>query len=197
MNTKELSEQVLKFGTEKLKKQSQAHLLVETAKACYVMSRPILNSHCHCLWYYPASFFVMHHSLESFIKAFLLSENIKYNTGQQGHKLTYLIESGIAGSEKLKFFKEILQDSVIKDLLISLDNSYLLNKYWEVGFSVKLISIVDIFDKLILIFTEQFHQLYGNAKRPASIDVPEELADLIERNRKYITTLCILPKEEK
>lgn len=191
-NTKIPPEQLLKFGTEK---QSRAHLLVETAKACYIMARPILNAP-GVLWYYPASFFVMHHSLESFIKAFLLKEDIHFKYGQEGHELVYLLELGTNESENLEFFKEILQDQVIKDLLNSLDGSYNSNKYWEVGFSAKIISIIDIFDKLISVFTEQFHQLYGNKKKEASIDVPEELADLIECNRKYATTLSILPKYE-
>lgn len=195
MKTKEPPEQLLRFGKHGLNKKSQAHLLVETAKACYIMSRPILNQ--HCLWYLPASFFIMHHSLESFIKAFLLSENINYKKGQLGHKLTYLIESGIKGSGKLKFFKEISQDQMIKKLLISLDDSYLSNKYWEVGFNANIISIINIFDKLISIFTKQFHKLYGDKRKEPSIDMPEEFADLIECNRKYPTTLCILPKYEK
>lgn len=195
MNTKELPEQLLKFGKRKEEKQMRAQLLVETAKACYVMARPILNA--RALWYYPASFFVMHHSLESFIKAFLLKENIDFKYGQKGHELVYLIKLGCEKSKNLEFFKQISQDQVVKDLLGSLDGSYNSNKYWEVGFDAKIISIIDIFDKLVSIFTEQFHQLYGNKKKEASIDVPEELADLIERNRKYATTLCILPKYAK
>lgn len=193
-NLKIPSEHLLKFGIHGLDKRSHAHLLVETAKSCYVMARPILNT--PALWYYPASLFVMHHSLESFIKAFLLKENIHFEHGQKGHKLIYLVKSGSENSKKLEFLKEILQDQVIKELLNSLDGSYNSNKYWEVGFNARIISIVDIFDKLISIFTEQFHLLYGNKKKEASIDVPEELADLIERNRKYETTLCILPKYE-
>lgn len=194
MKTKKSPEQLLRFSTEKLDIKSQAHLLVETAKSCYVMSRPILNQ--RCLWYLPASFFVMHHSLESFIKAFLLKENINFQHGQTGHKLVYLLELG-NNNEKLNFFKEILKDQTIKDFLDSLDNSYNSNKYWENGFNAKIIFIVGIFDKLISVFTVRFHELYGNKKKEASIDVPEELADLIERNRKYPTTLCVLPKYEK
>lgn len=192
MKTKEPPEQLLKFGKHGLK---NAHLLVETAKACYVMSRPIFNS--GCLWYLPASIFVMHHSLESFIKAFLLKENISFKYGQDGHSLIYLIKLGLKKSKKLDCFDEILQDQLIKDLLFSLDKNYNSNKYWEVGFNLKTTPTLDVFDKLISIFTEQFHQLYGNKKKEASIDVPIELADLIERDRKYPTTLCILPKYEK
>ena len=191
MNTKNLPKHPLKFGTEKIEKKLQAHLLVETAKACYVMSRPILIT--HALWYYPAAFFVMHHSLESFTKAFLLKENIGFEYGQKGHKLIYLLTLGSGNGKKLEFLKEILEDQMITDLLNSLDDSYNSNKYWEVGFNTKM-DLVDIFDKLVSIFTEQFHQLYGDKKKGASIDVPEELADLMERNRKHATTLCILPK---
>lgn len=193
-NTKKSLKNILKFGIHGLDKKSQAHLLVETAKACYVMARPILNT--SALWYLPASFFVMHHSLESFVKAFLLRENIDYKTGQKGHKLTYIIELGIKESKKLKFLEETLQDQATKELLISLENFYNQNKYWEVGFNVKKSSVIDVFDKLIFVFTEQFHQLYGNAKIPASIDVPEELVNLIECNRKHATTLCVLPRYE-
>lgn len=189
MKTNSPSVQLLKFGRHGL---NNANLLVETAKACYVMSRPIFN--CGCLWYLPASIFVMHHSLESFIKAFLLKENISFKYGQDGHSLIYLIELGVKKSNRLDFFDEILQDQSIKDLLSSLDKNYNSNKYWEVGFNLKKTSTLDVFDKLVSIFTEQFHKFYGNKKKEASIDVPEELAGLIERNRKYPTTLCIFPK---
>ena len=69
-------EKLLEFGRLN-NKQMQARLLTSTAKACYIMSRPILNS--HNIWYFPGSFFVMHHSLECFIKAFLLAEDIDFD----------------------------------------------------------------------------------------------------------------------
>ena len=190
--TNEPAEHSLKFGTKKLDKQSQAHLLIETAKACYVMARPILNT--RALFYYPASLFFMHPSLESFIKAFLLKEDINFEHGQKGHELVYLIQLGSINSKNLEFLKKILQDKLIKDLLNSLDGSYNSNKYWEVGYNGKMGPILDIFDSIISIFTEQFHLLYGDKRKDASIDVPEELADLIEHNRKCPTTLCIIPK---
>lgn len=184
-----MSEKILEFG----KGEPEPHLLAETAKACYVMARPILNS--HALWYYPACFFVLHHSIESFVKSFLLKEGISFQYGQKGHELIYLLELGNSSSGELEFFGEILKNETIKDLLSSLDEYYNANKYWEVGFNAKTNSIIDVFDELISIFTNKFHEFYGNQKTEASIDVPEELVNLIERGRKYQTTLCILPKE--
>jgi len=182
-------EQILTFGEHGV---NNASLLVETAKACYVMSRPILNA--KALWYIPAALFVMHHSLESFIKAFLIKENIQYEIRQKGHKLTYLLSLKANNSKNLDFFKDILKDQNIKTLLVSLEDFYNKNKYWEAGFNIKKVSAIDAFDKLISIFTERFHKLYGNARSEASIYVLEELADMMERDRKYPITLCTLPK---
>jgi hypothetical protein len=189
--SKKNPENPLEFG-ENIEKNMQVHLLTKTAKACYIMSRPILNS--HMLLYYPASFFVMHHSLECFIKAFLLAEDIAYVYWQTWHKIEYLLNLG-KGNKNLEFFQEILNNPIIINLLNSLTDNYNPNRYWEVGFNWKIKSIIDIFDKLISIFTNQFHILYENKRVEASIDVPNELADLMEKDRNYPITLCIWPEE--
>ena len=77
-----------------------------------------------------------------------------------------------------------------------MDDFYNSNKYFEIAFEMKITTTLDIFDQIINVFTKKFHELYGDQRKEASIDVPEKLADLIECNNKFPTTLCILSNKE-
>jgi hypothetical protein len=125
-------------------------LLIESAKSCYIMARSMLNIN-GCLGYYPASIFVMHHSLECFLKAFLLKENLSFNTGKNGHKLLYLLELG-RGKENLVFFDEILNDLEISRLLKSMDDFYNSNKYWQITYEIKTVYVLYAFEKFMSVF---------------------------------------------
>jgi len=92
-------------------------------------------------------------------------------------------------------FTDILNRKDIVDFLKELQSNYTKIKYGEKEFLSNKEKIIDIFDYLVQTFVHKFHELYGNPKKELCIWVPEELLDIMERERKYPITLGIIPKD--
>jgi len=175
-----------------------ARSLIWIGKGSFVLARTAFN--LHMFTFLPTSFFLMHHSIEVFIKAFLVVEKIKYPYGNNGHKLVNLLKLGIEKSKKLSFLNdEILNRKDFKDLLDILDQSYNKNRYSFPGYYVSTDNVRDLFDELIYIFIEHFYKLLSTngmaSEQLRQIDVPAPLLTLMEYRQKQQFIFCIIPLE--
>jgi len=191
-----MGDYILKIG----KRKSEAIDLIEIAHGCFVFSRVALNSPMAMFSFLPIAFFLMHHSIELCIKAFLLFEKITYNYNKDGHKILSLLKIGATNSSRLSFFKdEILDRKDFYSLLSILEQSYNDNRYSFAGYDIKSESVRDLFDELIFIFTERFCALRGKKDRVTeqimAIDVPEPILPLFEYKLKQPFTVCVLPND--
>lgn len=181
------SERYLKFG--KLANSTSHGVLLAIAKGSYVLGRISLNSSQMLL--YPVGFFLMHHSIESFIKAFLRKENILFKLS---HDLIYLLNVGVAHS-RLSFFQAILQRRDYALHLKELSDFYASNKYGETAFSMEG-ELRGLFDEIVFTFAEELKKLYPNeSEQNYTFDVPEEMVSLFEKNLPHQLRIAVWPKD--
>jgi len=189
-----MKDKILKIGS----RNTDAPSLIRIGEGSYVLARTALNILMGMFTFLPTSFFLMHHSIEVFIKAFLVVEKIKYPYGKEGHELVNLLKIGIEKSKKLSFFnKEILNRKDFKDLLDILDQSYNKNRYSFLGYYIKLDSVLDLFDELIYILIERIYKLLNTYQRVTKqliqIDVPKLLLPFMEYKQKQKFIFCVIP----
>ena len=179
-------------------RDTDAHSLIWIGKGSFVLARIAFNLPLGFFTFLPTTFYLMHHSIEVFIKAFLVIEKIKYQHGKEGHELVNLLKIGIKKSKKLSFLNDkILYRKDFKDLLDILDLSYNKNRYSFPGYHLSYDKVRDLFDELIYIFIEHFYELL-NTNRMAfeqlrQIDIPELLLPLMQYKQKQQFIFCIIP----
>ncbi|MCL4257103.1 MAG: hypothetical protein KJZ53_01085 [Anaerolineales bacterium] len=184
----EMIDGILKFG--RFDNESPfPGVLLTIAQGCYVYSRITLQRKT-MLSYYPVSFMLMHHSIESFIKFFLMREGKKFGPI---HKLRELLLLG--GEEKrLSFFKnEILSSLELMDLLDQFSNNYADNKYGKTSFAIKQLSLIRVYDKLIYIFIKNFKELYPHVSM--KFYVSETLLEDFLKDLDYDLSIVVLPED--
>ena len=189
-----MTDEILKIGNL----NTGAHSLIWIGKGSYVLARTAFNIHMGMATFSPTSFFLMHHSIEVFIKAFLVVEKINYKYGKRGHELVNLLKIGVEKSKNLYFLNDkILNRKDFKDLLDILDQSYNKNRYSFPGYKIELDEVRDLYDELIYIFIEHFYKLLSSNERVSEqlrqIDVPIQLLPLMEYKQKQQFIFCILP----
>ncbi|MFA5916912.1 MAG: hypothetical protein WC850_01605 [Candidatus Gracilibacteria bacterium] len=190
-----MTEKILTIGNN----PTDSFNLIGIAKGSYVLARTALNYPMAMFSFLPTSIHLIHHSIETYIKAFLVNESIKYPFGKKGHILTDLIELGYKKSAKLSFFYDkILCRSNFKKLLIELDYTYNNNRYSFAGYSIKTDELIDLFDEIIYIFLENFCLLinreYKEIDNLWQIDIPEDFLYSMEYRQKQQFIFCIIPK---
>lgn len=190
-----MKDKILKIGN----RATDADGLIWIGKGSFVLARTAFNLPSGMFTFLPTSFFLMHHSIEVLIKAFLIFENIAYDYSKYGHRLVKLLKIGIENSERLSFFNyEILNRKDFKDLLDILEQSYIKNKYSFPGYYVSYDEVRDLFDELIYIFIEHFYKLRSTNERVSEqlrqIDVPVQLLQLmVEYKQKQQFIFCVIP----
>lgn len=192
-----MENKILKIGNRPMDAMS----LVDIGKGSFVLARTAIN-HTMCMFsFFPTAIHLMHHSIEVFIKVFLVHENIEYNFGRSGHKLIDLLEIGYSESSNLSFFQDkILCRADFVDVLKELDKSYTDNKYSFPGYSIKSVSLNDLFDELTFTFLGEFCKL-SNVEGKAleqlkKIDVPESFLYQMEYEQKQKFVFCLIPDKK-
>ena len=190
-----MEDNILKIGTGK----TDYFNLVGIGKGSYVLARTALNCP-ECIFIFtPTAIHLIHHSIETFIKAFLVHENIKYPYGNQGHNLVDLLKLGYEKSVNLFFLKKIIDRNDFTNLLNVLDQSYNENRYSFPGYSIKSESLRDLIDELVFIFIENIYELANKKQKVTEqlryISVPKSFLSKMEYKQKQELIFWIMPDD--
>ncbi|MBX3048089.1 MAG: HEPN domain-containing protein [Anaerolineales bacterium] len=167
-------------------------LLLNIAKGSYVLSRSYLNMGV-TLFHYSIVFTLMHHSVETFIKAFLVMEGIVFG---RTHALANLLALG-AKSERLRFFKtELLDDPALANLFNELSDFYAPNKYGETAYSVMHLTLLRVYDEIVYIFVKNLAVLYPDySPQIYAFDVPENLLAYFQKHLHKDYHIVVWPED--
>src|SRR3989344_1958914 len=133
----------------------KGHLLFEVSKSSYVFGRVALET-AQPFGNYNVGLHLIHHAIETGIKAFFENLDIQWEFGNNGHNFTYLLNHAKeSGKKELQFLVDKIMNTSLMPLLRELENNYMSNKYSEVGFGISNGELmIDKFDEIMFILVE-------------------------------------------
>lgn len=155
----------------------------------YIHARNLLwNS--DWFWFIFSAIFLMHHSIECYIKAVLQKNWLKWPYWAKWHELISLLEIFNQSSILKSVYLELNSDPDIMDLLRSLTDNYTQCKYLEAWFNIDWDKLRDSFDKVIFILHSNLYEWKDD--RAKSIDVPSTMVDFVDCKNKQPFVWCVI-----
>ncbi len=141
-------------------------------------------------WFIFSAIFLMHHSIESYIKAVLKKNWLKWPYWMKWHELISLLEIFRQSSTLNPLYIKLISDPDIMDLLQSLTDNYTQCKYLEAWFEINKDKLRDSFDEIIFILHNNLHEWKDDRRR--SIDVPSTMVDFVDFKNKQPFVWCVI-----
>jgi HEPN domain-containing protein len=140
-------------------------ILSDIGKSCFVLARIQLRKDFFQLSNSYIVFHLIHHSIETYLKAFLSEASINFD---HIHKLVTLREEVTRLIQNQDKLLEILHSTDTTVLLRALDSVYAKNKYGEVGYHIDMEKLRATYDLLMEALISTFFEFANREDRPVA-----------------------------